>query len=145
MPALTVMNTALTVIRSFMIRLLHIYANINQLSLRKLSDLKTGMALIKHTEIWSARFSPMKLLSQSQFIALPSLPKKPNWCYWNLSRNKGRVHPTPIEKRPSRALRFSWAGTRDSGHPEPTSRRSLPTWYWRVRRRTSALRLRQWT
>ena len=145
MPALTAMNTALTVIRSFMIRLLHIYANIHQLSLRKLSDLQTGMVLIKHTGIWSARFSPMKLLSQSQFFAHCSLPKKPKWRYWNLSRDKGRVHPTPIEKRPSRALRLSWAGTQDSGHPELTSRRSLPTWYWRVRRRTSALRLRQWT
>ena len=61
-----------------MVSLLHIHANINRLSLRKLSDLKTGMALIKHTEIRSARFSPMKLLSQSQFIALPSLPKKSN-------------------------------------------------------------------
>ena len=145
MPALTVMNTALTVIRSFMIRLLHIYANINQLSLRKLSDLKTCMALIKHTEIWSARFSPMKLLSQSPFIALPSLPKNPECGDWNLGRGKGRGPPTPIAKGTSRALRFSWAGTRDSGHPEPTSRRSLPSWYWRVRRRTSALRLRQWT
>ena len=51
MPALTAMNTALTVIQSFMIRLLHIDANIHQLSLRKLSDLQTGMVLIKNTEI----------------------------------------------------------------------------------------------
>jgi len=77
MPALTAMNTALTVIQSFMIRLLHIDANIHQLSLRKLSDLQTGMVLIKNTEKRSARFSPMKLLSRSQFFALPSLPKKP--------------------------------------------------------------------
>ena len=70
MPALTAMNTALTVIRSFMIRLLHIYANINQLSLWKLSDLKTGMVLIMHSETWIAQFSSVKLLSQSQLFAL---------------------------------------------------------------------------
>ena len=145
MPALTAINTALTVIWSFIPKLWHIYTDINQLSLWKLSDLKTGMVLINHSEPWIGQFSSVELLSQSQWFAFCRLPKKSNWCCWNLSSRKGRVHPTPIEKRPNRALRFWWAGTRGSGHPEPTSRRSLPTWYWRVRRRTSALRLRQWT
>ena len=75
MPALTAINTALTVIWSFMRILWHIYVYINQLSLWKLSDLKTGMVLIKQTETWICRFSSMKLLSKSQLTALRSLHK----------------------------------------------------------------------
>ena len=75
MPALTAINTALTVIWSFIEILWHIYADINQLSLWKLSDLKTGMVLIKYSETWIAQFSSVELLSQSQLFALSSCLK----------------------------------------------------------------------